>query len=78
MNDGSSVAIKKLVGETPQGKQQFVAEVATISGVKHRNLVTLHGCCYEGNKRLLVYEYMKNGSLDKALYGKKKNRCKRD
>ncbi|KAG8043492.1 hypothetical protein GUJ93_ZPchr0458g22280 [Zizania palustris] len=29
----------------------------------------LYGCCLEGNKPLLVYEYMENGSLDKALFG---------
>lgn len=52
-----------------QGKSQFVAEIATISAVQHRNLVKLYGCCYEGAKKLLVYEYLESRSLNKALFG---------
>lgn len=52
-----------------QGKSQFVAEIATISAVQHRNLVKLYGCCIEGDRRLLVYEYLENKSLDQALFG---------
>ncbi|ESQ29849.1 hypothetical protein EUTSA_v10012222mg, partial [Eutrema salsugineum] len=52
-------------------KGQFVAEIVAISGVLHRNLVKLYGCCYEGDHRLLVYEYLPNGSLDQALFGNK-------
>ena len=52
-----------------QGKGQFVAEIVAISAVQHRNLVKLYGCCYEGDHRLLVYEYLPNGSLDQALFG---------
>ncbi|KAL6329491.1 hypothetical protein AAG906_021499 [Vitis piasezkii] len=52
-----------------QGKKQFVAEIATISAVQHRNLVKLYGCCIEGVNRSLVYEYLENKSLDQALFG---------
>jgi len=63
------VAVKQLSETSRQGKKQFIAEVETISRVQHRNLVKLCGCCLEGTKPLLVYEYMENGSLDKALFG---------
>lgn len=63
------MAVKQLSETSRQGKSQFIAEVETISQVQHRNLVKLYGCCLEGNKPLLVYEYMENGSLDKALFG---------
>ncbi|KMZ64017.1 putative LRR receptor-like serine/threonine-protein kinase [Zostera marina] len=66
--DGMEVAVKKLSVASVQGKRQFVAEIATISTIQHRNLVKLHGCCYEGKQRLLVYEYMANRSLDQALF----------
>ncbi|XP_010274130.1 PREDICTED: probable LRR receptor-like serine/threonine-protein kinase At1g56140 [Nelumbo nucifera] len=68
--DGRVVAVKQLSAVSHQGKSQFVTEVATISAVQQRNLVTLYGCCIEGDKRLLVYEYLVNKSLDQALFGK--------
>lgn len=63
--------MKQLSLASHQGKNQFVAEIATISAVQHRNLVKLYGCCIEGEKRLLVYEYLENRSLDQALFGKR-------
>nr|XP_015634954.1 probable LRR receptor-like serine/threonine-protein kinase At1g56130 isoform X3 [Oryza sativa Japonica Group] len=67
--DGRIVAVKQLSQTSHQGKKQFATEIETISRVQHRNLVKLYGCCLEGNNPLLVYEYMENGSLDKALFG---------
>ncbi|OMP12632.1 hypothetical protein COLO4_02938 [Corchorus olitorius] len=69
LGDGRVVAVKQLLREADHGKSQFVTEIATISAVQHRNLVKLHGCCIEGNRRLLVYEYLENKSLDQALFG---------
>lgn len=63
------MAVKQLSETSRQGKKQFITEIETISQVQHRNLVKLYGCCLEGNKPLLVYEYLDNGSLDKALFG---------
>eukprot|EP00257_Ricinus_communis_P021442 XP_015580939.1 probable LRR receptor-like serine/threonine-protein kinase At1g56140 isoform X1 [Ricinus communis] len=67
--DGREVAVKQLSLASHQGKDQFITEIAMISAVQHRNLVRLYGCCIEGNRRLLVYEYLKNKSLDQALFG---------
>ncbi|KAK8449640.1 hypothetical protein SEVIR_7G249051v4 [Setaria viridis] len=69
LTDGSMVAVKQLSETSRQGKKQFIAEIETISQVQHRNLVKLYGCCLEGENPLLVYEYLENGSLDKALFG---------
>ncbi|PIN20848.1 Serine/threonine protein kinase/TGF-beta stimulated factor [Handroanthus impetiginosus] len=46
----------------------FRMEVATISSTHHLNLVKLIGFCSEGRHRLLVYEFLKNGSLDRFLF----------
>ncbi|XP_015695987.2 probable LRR receptor-like serine/threonine-protein kinase At1g56130 [Oryza brachyantha] len=69
--DGRVVAVKQLSQSSHQGKSEFVTEVATISAVQHRNLVKLHGCCIDSSMPLLVYEYLENGSLDRALFGSK-------
>ncbi|CAN6297125.1 unnamed protein product [Urochloa humidicola] len=61
-------AVKQLEG-IEQGEKQFRMEVATISSTHHLNLVRLIGFCSEGRHRLLVYEFMKNGSLDAFLFG---------
>ncbi|KAM0904183.1 hypothetical protein ACQ4PT_018158 [Festuca glaucescens] len=69
LTDGRFVAVKQLSETSHQGKKEFATEIETISRVQHRNLVKLYGCCLEGNKPLLVYEYLENGSLDHALFG---------
>ncbi|XP_068662500.1 G-type lectin S-receptor-like serine/threonine-protein kinase At1g34300 [Aristolochia californica] len=61
------VAVKQLEG-IEQGEKQFRMEVATISSTHHLNLVRLIGFCSEGRHRLLVYEFMRNGSLDSFLF----------
>ncbi|XP_034697197.1 MAP kinase kinase kinase mkh1-like [Vitis riparia] len=70
LNDWRVVAVKQLSVASQQGKSQFVAAIAAISAVQHRNLVKLYGCYIEGNRRLLVYEHLENKSLDQALFGK--------
>uniref|UniRef100_A0A0E0JS09 Receptor-like serine/threonine-protein kinase n=1 Tax=Oryza punctata TaxID=4537 RepID=A0A0E0JS09_ORYPU len=66
--DGTPVAVKKLEG-VRQGEKQFRAEVSTIGTIQHVNLIRLLGFCTEGTRRLLVYEHMPNGSLDRHLFG---------
>jgi serine/threonine protein kinase len=75
LTDGRFVAVKQLSETSHQGKKEFATEIETISRVQHRNLVKLYGCCLEGNKPLLVYEYLENGSLDHALFGTNSKFC---
>ncbi|XP_008808708.2 brassinosteroid LRR receptor kinase BRI1-like [Phoenix dactylifera] len=72
LKDGSVVAIKKLIHVSGQGDREFMAEMETIGKIKHRNLVPLLGYCKVGEERLLVYEYMKYGSLEDVLHDRKK------
>uniref|UniRef100_A0A1D1XWH9 Receptor-like serine/threonine-protein kinase n=1 Tax=Anthurium amnicola TaxID=1678845 RepID=A0A1D1XWH9_9ARAE len=67
--DSVVVAVKKLELEgLRQGEKQFRNEVSTLGTIQHVNLVRLRGFCSEGSKRLLVYDYMPNGSLDHHLF----------
>ncbi|KAA8535106.1 hypothetical protein F0562_030109 [Nyssa sinensis] len=67
--DGTQIAVKKLEG-VGQGKKEFQAEITTIGGIHHVHLVSLKGFCMEGPHRLLAYEYMAFGSLDKWIFRK--------
>ncbi|KAK9938016.1 hypothetical protein M0R45_014777 [Rubus argutus] len=62
----SYVAVKKISKRSKQGLKEYAAEVRIISRIRHRNLVNLIGWCHE--KKLLVYEFMPNGSLDSLLF----------
>ncbi|KAH6817533.1 hypothetical protein C2S51_001136 [Perilla frutescens var. frutescens] len=71
LDDGRLVAVKKLsLDKSQQGESEFLSEVRMITSIQHKNLVRLLGCCSDGAQRLLVYEYMKNRSLDLIVYGK--------
>jgi hypothetical protein len=62
-----AVAVKRLKG-FGQADKQFRAEVQTLGVIQHTNLIRLLGFCVKGHTRLLVYEYMPNGSLDSHLF----------
>uniref|UniRef100_A0A0D9ZIN0 Receptor-like serine/threonine-protein kinase n=1 Tax=Oryza glumipatula TaxID=40148 RepID=A0A0D9ZIN0_9ORYZ len=66
------VAVKRLEGAR-QGKKEFLAEVETIGSIEHINLVKVIGFCAEKSNRLLVYEYMPRGSLDRWIYYRHNN-----
>ncbi|KAK3431118.1 hypothetical protein EUGRSUZ_E02840 [Eucalyptus grandis] len=69
LNDGTAIAVKQLSSKSRQGNREFLNEIGMISCLQHPNLVKLHGCCIEGDQLLLVYEYMENNSLARALFG---------
>ncbi|GLJ27717.1 hypothetical protein SUGI_0543960 [Cryptomeria japonica] len=65
--DGTLVAVKKLEGSR-QHEKEFRAEISCLGNIQHANLIRLRGFCAEGSRRLLVYEYMPNGSLNCLLF----------
>ncbi|KAH6791257.1 Protein kinase superfamily protein [Perilla frutescens var. frutescens] len=72
MPAGEVVAVKVLASDSKQGEREFQTEVSLLARLHHRNLVNLVGYCVEKGQRMLVYEYMSNGSLENLLYNDEK------
>ncbi|XP_052207386.1 probable serine/threonine-protein kinase PBL28 isoform X1 [Diospyros lotus] len=70
LRDGNFVAIKKRTGAP---RRELVEEVAYLSRISHRNLVTLLGYCQESGYQMLVFEYLPNGSMCNHLYDDRKD-----
>ncbi|KAM1094791.1 hypothetical protein ACFX15_009377 [Malus domestica] len=51
-----------------QGDVEFWVEASVVRNINQRNLVILWGFCADNQHKLLVYEYLENGSLDKILF----------
>lgn len=72
LSDGTLVAVKQILDIDTEGDEDFSNEVEIISKIRHRNLLSLRGCCvtsddFRGKRRYLVYDYMSNGSLSDNL-----------
>ncbi|KAG6738301.1 hypothetical protein POTOM_057912 [Populus tomentosa] len=63
-----TVAVKRLEKVLDEGETKFRAEITVIGQTYHRNLVRLLGFCVEGSRRVLVYEYLRNGTLADLLF----------
>ncbi|KAL3695050.1 hypothetical protein R1sor_008701 [Riccia sorocarpa] len=68
LEDGSVVAIKKLIQDGEQGEREFAAEMLTLGNIRHDNLVPMLGYCATESEKLLVYKCMTNGSLEDWLH----------
>lgn len=76
LNNGDAVAVKKFFGGATKEdastasseRDAFEVEVETLGKIRHKNIVRLWCCCNTGDSKLLVYEYMPNGSLGDLLH----------
>ncbi|GAA0140069.1 hypothetical protein LIER_01492 [Lithospermum erythrorhizon] len=68
--DGTKIAVKRMESGPmgSKGMNEFQAEIAVLTKVRHRHLVALLGYCINGSERLLVYEYMPQGTLSQHLF----------
>ncbi|RZB52479.1 LRR receptor-like serine/threonine-protein kinase RCH1 [Glycine soja] len=83
MENGDIIAVKRLWPTTSAARydsqsdklavnggvrDSFSAEVKTLGSIRHKNIVRFLGCCWNRNTRLLMYDYMPNGSLGSLLH----------
>uniref|UniRef100_A0A7N0SZR3 Protein kinase domain-containing protein n=1 Tax=Kalanchoe fedtschenkoi TaxID=63787 RepID=A0A7N0SZR3_KALFE len=79
LGNGEVIAVKKLWSTTMTAgyryqdrhttvRDSFSAELKTLGSIRHKNIVKFLGCCWNQNTRLLMYEYMPNGSLGRILH----------
>lgn len=75
LHDGTKIAVKRMESGVmgTKGMNEFQAEIAVLTKVRHRHLVALLGYCVNGNERLLVYEYMPQGTLTQHLFDWREN-----
>ncbi|KAK2422679.1 putative leucine-rich repeat receptor serine/threonine-protein kinase [Trifolium repens] len=76
--NGTLIAVKQLSSKSKQGNREFLNEIGMISALQHPYLVKLYGCCVEGDQLLLIYEYLENNSLARALFGPEEHQLKLD
>ncbi|VFQ74366.1 unnamed protein product [Cuscuta campestris] len=70
LHDGTKIAVKRMEGGIIAGKglAEFKSEISVLTKVRHRHLVALLGYCLEENEKLLVYEFMPQGTLSRHLF----------
>lgn len=78
LHDGTKIAVKRMESGvmSEKGLDEFKSEIAVLTKVRHRHLVALLGYCLDGNERLLVYEYMPQGTLSRYLFNWKEEGLK--
>nr|GMD19379.1 G-type lectin S-receptor-like serine/threonine-protein kinase SD3-1 [Ipomoea batatas]GME10787.1 G-type lectin S-receptor-like serine/threonine-protein kinase SD3-1 [Ipomoea batatas] len=68
--------VAKILSETVVPEKEFRLAVSTLGAMHHRNLASLRGFCYEPEHKVLIYEFVPNGSLDKWLLDLNKDSTK--
>ncbi|KAK4440437.1 G-type lectin S-receptor-like serine/threonine-protein kinase SD3-1 [Sesamum alatum] len=63
--------VAKVLKDVIVSEKEFRVTVSTLSGTHHRNLVSVKGFCFEPANKVLLYEYVPSGSLDKWLFNHK-------
>ncbi|KAG2301718.1 hypothetical protein Bca52824_030369 [Brassica carinata] len=70
LHDGTKIAVKRMEPSavSDKGLEEFKSEITVLTKMRHRHLVALLGYCLDGNEKLLVYEYMPQGTLSQHLF----------
>lgn len=69
LDDGCTVAVKRLKDANPCERNEFEQYMDVVGKLKHPNIVRLRAYYYAKEEKLLVYDYLPNGSLHNLLHG---------
>lgn len=69
LDDGNVVAVKRLKDASVGGRREFEQHMEVLGRLIHPNLVSLRAYYFAREEKLLVYDYMANGSLFWLLHG---------
>ncbi|XP_057548985.1 leucine-rich repeat receptor-like protein kinase PXC1 [Amaranthus tricolor] len=69
LDDVATVAVKRLKDANPCARKEFEQYMDVIGRLKHPNIVRLRAYYYAREEKLLVYDYLSNGSLHSLLHG---------
>ncbi|PQQ00470.1 L-type lectin-domain containing receptor kinase S.1-like [Prunus yedoensis var. nudiflora] len=72
LSNATEIAVKCVNHDSKQGLREFMAEIASMGRLQHKNLVQMRGWCRKRNELMLVYDYMPNGSLNRWIFDKPK------
>ncbi|XP_009887402.1 PREDICTED: BDNF/NT-3 growth factors receptor-like, partial [Charadrius vociferus] len=65
--DKMLVAVKTLKDASDNARKDFHHEAELLTNLQHEHIVKFYGVCVEGDPLIMVFEYMKNGDLNKFL-----------
>jgi len=68
LSDGKELAVK-LLKPSEDILKEFVSEIEIITTLHHKNIISLHGFCFENDNLILVYDFLSRGSLEEILHG---------
>ena len=69
LSNGQEIAVKRLWKSCGQGVEQFKNEVELVAKLQHKNLAGLLGFCFQGEEKILIFEFVPNKSLDYFIHG---------
>ncbi|KAM3311678.1 hypothetical protein ACQJBY_031982 [Aegilops geniculata] len=73
LTNGKELAVK-ILKYSDEVLKEFTSEIEIVSSLSHKNIISITGFSFKNNDLLLVYEYLRRGSLEEILHGEKE--CK--